>query len=66
MPRIRTVKPDYPAHRKVRAVSRDARLLNIHLWNLADDEGRLQELPQWIIKKIFPTNKNMTPGKLQK
>lgn len=54
MPRIRTVKPDYPKHRKVRSVSRDARLLNIHLWNLADDEGRLQELPQWIIGEAFP------------
>jgi hypothetical protein len=61
MPRIRTVKPDYPKHRKVRAVSRDARLLNIHLWNLADDEGRLQELPQWIIGEVFPTDEDVTP-----
>lgn len=65
MPRIRTVKPDYPAHRKVRSVSRDARLLNIHLWNLADDEGRLQELPQWIIGEVFPTDEDVTPGKLR-
>ncbi len=61
MARIRTVKPAYPKHRKVRAVSRDARLLNIHLWNLADDEGRLQELPQWIIGEVFPTDEDVTP-----
>lgn len=61
MARIRTVKPAYPKHKKVRAVSRDARLLNIHLWNLADDEGRLQELPQWIIGEVFPTDEDVTP-----
>ena len=61
MPRIRTVKPGYPKHRKVRKVCRDARLLNIHLWNLADDEGRLQELPQWIIGEVFPTDEDVTP-----
>lgn len=60
MPRIRTVKPEYPKNRKVRAVSRDCRLLNIHLWNLADDEGRLQELPQWIIGEVFPTDEDVT------
>lgn len=65
MPRIRTVKPEYPRHRKTRSVSRDARLLNIHLWNLADDEGRLQELPQWIIGEIFPDDEDVTPGKLR-
>ena len=65
MARIRSVKPDYPQHRKVRAVSRDARLLNIHLWNLADDEGRLQELPQWIIGQIFPADEDVTPAVLR-
>lgn len=65
MPRIRTVKPAYPKNRKVRSVSRDARLLNIHLWNLADDEGRLQELPQWIIGEVFPTDEDVTPVQLR-
>lgn len=59
------MKPDYPKHRKTRSVSRDARLLNIHLWNLADDEGRLQELPQWIIGEVFPTDEDVTPGRLR-
>jgi hypothetical protein len=65
MPRIRTVKPEYPKHRKVRRVSRDARLLNIHLWNLADDEGRLQELPQWIIGEVFPEDEDVSPVTLR-
>jgi len=55
------VKPGYPKHKKTRRVSREARLLNIHLWNLADDEGRLQELPQWIIGEVFPTDEDVTP-----
>ncbi len=61
MPRIRSVKPEYPKHHKVRAVSRDARLLNIHLWNLADDDGRLRELLQWILGEVFPTDEDVTP-----
>lgn len=61
MARIRTVKPEYPKHRKVRKVSRDARLLAIHLWNLADDEGRLQNLPRWIIGEVFPDDEDVTP-----
>lgn len=60
MARIRTVKPGYPRHPKVRKVSRDARLLNIHLWNFADDEGRLQELPNSLIGDIFPTDSDVT------
>lgn len=65
MPRIRTVKPAYPKNRKTRKVCRDARLLNIHLWNLADDEGRLQELPLWIIGEVFPTDEDVTPAVLR-
>lgn len=60
MARIRTVKPEFPKHRKARGVSRDARLLAIHLWNLADDEGRLQELPRWIIGEVFPADEDVT------
>jgi hypothetical protein len=63
--RIRTVKPEYAKHRKVRRISRDARLLNIHLWNLADDEGRLQELPRWIIGEVFPADDDVTPEVLR-
>jgi hypothetical protein len=32
---------------------------------LADDEGRLQELPQWIIGEVFPTDEDVTPGVLR-
>lgn len=65
MPRIRTVKPAYPKSSKVRSVSRDARLLNIHLWNLADDDGRLQELLQWILGEVFPTDEDVTVAVLR-
>lgn len=66
MPRIRTVKPEYPKNRKVRRIGRDERLLNIHLWNLADDEGRLQELIAWIIGEVFPTDDDVTPQVLRR
>jgi hypothetical protein len=58
------VKPEYPQHRKTRRVCRDARLLNIHLWNLADDEGRLPELHQWILGAVFPSDEDVTSSVL--
>jgi hypothetical protein len=40
--RIRTVKPEFWESESVGRLSRDARLLFIGLWNLADDSGRLR------------------------
>lgn len=54
------MKPEYPLNPKVQSVSRDARLLNIHLWNLADDEGRLPDLPNWIAGSAFPCDTDIT------
>jgi hypothetical protein len=42
MARIRSIKPEFWADRKLSRVSRDARLLYISLWNFADEHGRLQ------------------------
>ena len=42
MPRIRTIKPDFWEDDVIGLLSRDARLLFIATWNLADDEGRLR------------------------
>ena len=42
MPRIRTVKPEYWEDEVIGCLPRDARLLFIATWNLADDEGRLR------------------------
>jgi hypothetical protein len=40
--RIRTIKPEFWDSESVGRLSRDARLLFIGLWNLADDSGRLR------------------------
>ena len=42
MPRIRTIKPEFWEDDVVGSLSREARLLFIASWNLADDEGLLR------------------------
>jgi hypothetical protein len=54
MARIRTIKPDFWEDELVAALSRDARLLFIATWNLADDEGRLRWAAPYIKSKVFP------------
>lgn len=55
MARIRSIKPEFWDDRKLaRSASRDARLLYIALWNLADEHGRLNGDPQWIKGQVFP------------
>ena len=39
MARIRTIKPEFPQSETIGKLSREARLLFIQLWTLADDEG---------------------------
>ena len=54
MARIRSIKPEYWDDRKLaKRASRDARLLYIALWNLADEWGRLNGDPQWIKGQVF-------------
>ena len=54
MARIRSIKPEYWDDRKLaKRTSRDARLLYIALWNLADERGRLNGDPVWIKGQVF-------------
>lgn len=54
MPRIRSIKPEFWDDRKLaKRASRDARLLYVALWNLADEWGRLNGDPQWIKGQVF-------------
>jgi HNH endonuclease len=53
MSRIRTVKPDFWEDEEVGTLSRDARLLFIGTWNLADDEGLLRWTPAYIKASLF-------------
>lgn len=53
MARIRSVKPEYWADEDMAALVRDARLLYIGLWNIADEHGRLRGDPRWIKGQLF-------------
>lgn len=53
MSRIRTVKPDFWEDEGVGALERDARLLFIATWNLADDEGILRWTPDYLKAHVF-------------
>lgn len=55
MARIRSIKPEFWDDRKLaKRTSRDARLLYVALWNLADEHARLNGDPQWIKCQVFP------------
>lgn len=56
MPRIRSIKPDFWTDEKVVELSAFARLLFIGLWNLVDDEGRMEFSPLRVKMQIFPAD----------
>lgn len=60
MARIRTVKPEFWEDELVASHSRDARLLFIATWNLADDEGRLRWSAPYIKAKVFPYDEDLS------
>lgn len=53
-PRIRTLKPEVWQDENVGDLSHGARLLFIGLITMADDDGRLRELPETIRGHVFP------------
>lgn len=54
MARIRTIKPEFWTDDLIGAVCRDARLLFIASWNLADDEGLLRWTAPYLKGAVFP------------
>jgi hypothetical protein len=54
MPRIRTIKPEFPQSESMGRVSRDARLTFILLWTLADDSGRLRGNSRMLASLLYP------------
>ena len=54
MPRIRTIKPDFFESESLAQCSMEARLVFIGLFTIADDEGRLKDLPKKLAGEIFP------------
>jgi hypothetical protein len=52
--RIRTVKPEFWISEKVGKLSRDARLVFIGLFNMADDEGRFRAATSMVAGALLP------------
>lgn len=54
MSRIRTIKPEFPQSESMGRVSRNARLLFIELWTIADDSGRTRGSSRMLASLLFP------------
>src|SRR5690242_17518335 len=54
MARIRTIKPEFPQSETIGKLSRDARLLFIQLWTVADDSGRLRGNIAYLSGALYP------------
>lgn len=54
MPRIRTIKPEFPQSESIGRLSRDARLLFIQLWTIADDAGRTRAASRMLASLLYP------------
>jgi hypothetical protein len=54
MARIRTIKPEFPQSETIGKLSRDARLLFIQLWTVADDSGRARGNVAYLSGALFP------------
>jgi hypothetical protein len=65
MARIRTIKPQFWLDEDLGSIKRDARLLYIGLWNLADDRGVFEWRPAKIRIQIFPYDADITDKKIE-
>ena len=54
MARIRTIKPEFPQSETTGALSREARLLFILLWTIADDSGRARAASRMLASLLYP------------
>jgi len=54
MPRIRTIKPEFPQSETIGRLSREARLLFLQLFTLVDDAGRARAAPRMLASLLYP------------
>jgi hypothetical protein len=62
MARMRSVKPEYWADEELSDLPRDARLMYVGLWNLADEHGRLRGDPRYVKGQLFPYDDDLSPA----
>ena len=65
MARIRTIKPQFWINEELGTIPRDARLLYIGLWNIADDRGVFQWRPGQILIQLFPYDRELSPANIE-
>ena len=56
MARIRTIQPNFPRSTSMARVSRDARLLFVLLWTVADDAGRARAAPDGLAALLYASD----------
>lgn len=54
MGRIRTIKPEFPDSETIGHLSREARLLFIQLWTIADDYGKSRAASRMLASRLYP------------
>lgn len=54
MGRIRTIKPEFPQSQSMGKVSREARLLFVLIWTVADDSGRTRAASRMLASLLYP------------
>lgn len=64
MPRIRTIKPELPQSQSIGRLSRDARLLFILLFTVADDAGRTRAASRLLASLLYPYDAD-APGLIE-
>ena len=64
MPRIRTIKPEFPQSESMGRISRDARLLFVELWTICDDSGRTRAASRMLASLLFPYDDD-APGLIE-
>jgi len=60
MARIRTIKPELHSSASLAGCSIGARWVFVGLFTLADDEGRIRDLPKMIVGALFPLDEDVT------
>jgi hypothetical protein len=66
MARIRSVKPEFWQDEDMGALSRDARLLYIGCWNLADEHSRLRGDARYLKGQLFPYDDDLMPADVER
>lgn len=62
MARIRSLKPEFWADEDLAELPRDARLLYMGLWNLADEHGRLRGDARYVKGQLLPYDDDLPPS----